>query len=97
MPAVLEVLRPLGVSIRRAVNSGVPARTVTSSASAADEPGIENSSSPVRPSDSPTRRRELQRQDAHPRTRFERWMRSKDSAMTARDAEQAWCLGRPVT
>ena len=67
-----------------AVNSTSPALTETSSASPPSRPVIETSSSPVRPSedaDSPSGN--CSGSTPMP-TRLERWMRSKDCAITAR-------------
>ena len=78
------------MSIRtRAVNSLSPAFTWTSvgsspSLSGSARPVIVNSSSPVRPSDSTDSPSGNMIGRTPMPTRLERWMRSKDSAMTAR-------------
>ena len=68
----------------RTVNSLSSARTVTSLASPPSTPVIENSSSPVSPSDSAFSPSANCSGSTPMPTRFERWMRSKDSAITAR-------------
>ena len=66
------------------MNSLSSARTVTSLASPFSIPAIENSSSPVRPSDSAESPSANWSGSTPMPTRLERWMRSKDCAITAR-------------